>query len=210
MSLSLYALVALQRDSARATEAAMKYFVLGALASGMLLYGMSMIYGATGIARRSTASPQALRWRRRRQPHAAALRPGVRGLRHRVQAGRVPFHMWVPDVYHGAPTPITLLIGTAPEARRVRVRAAAAGAAALEGAGVRLAADADRAVAAVDGARQHHRHRADQHQAHARVLDDRPHGLHAAGLPGRRPQRLLARRCSTWSPTCSRRSARSA
>jgi NADH-quinone oxidoreductase subunit N len=102
LSLALYGMVALQRDSAVATEAAMKYFVLGALASGMLLYGMSMLYGATGTPR---ADPHGARHR------AAALattilvfRAGVHRRRHRLQARRVPFHMWVPDVYHGAPT----------------------------------------------------------------------------------------------------------
>ena len=114
LSLSLYAMVALQRDSDTATEAAMKYFVLGALASGMLLYGMSMLYGATGSLahRRYRAS------RRRGQGHSRAdpdVRAGVHRRRHRLQARRVPFHMWVPDVYQGAPTAVTLFIGSAPK-----------------------------------------------------------------------------------------------
>ena len=113
LSLSLYAMVALQRDSAVATEAAMKYFVLGALASGMLLYGMSMIYGATGslevtqVAQRiadGDAIPTILIF---------GLVFVVAGIGFKL--GAVPFHMWVPDVYHGAPTAVTLLIGTAPK-----------------------------------------------------------------------------------------------
>jgi NADH-quinone oxidoreductase subunit N len=113
MSLSLYALVALPRDSAISTEAAMKYFVLGALASGMLLYGISMIYGATGaleiteVAQRiadGEAVPTILLF---------GLVFVVAGIGFKL--GAVPFHMWVPDVYHGAPTAVTLLIGTAPK-----------------------------------------------------------------------------------------------
>ncbi|SMC17202.1 NADH-quinone oxidoreductase subunit N [Andreprevotia lacus DSM 23236] len=113
LSLSLYALVALRRDSANATEAAMKYFVLGALASGMLLYGMSMVYGATGsldvviIAQKiatQAANPTLL---------VFGLVFIVAGIAFKL--GAVPFHMWVPDVYQGAPTPIAQLIGTAPK-----------------------------------------------------------------------------------------------
>ncbi|HEY6281635.1 MAG TPA: NADH-quinone oxidoreductase subunit NuoN [Burkholderiales bacterium] len=113
LSLSLYAMVAMQRDSAVATEAAMKYFVLGALASGMLLYGMSMLYGATGsleIAKVAQAIHGGV-------AHKTVLVLGlvfvVAGLGFKL--GVVPFHMWVPDVYHGAPTAITLFIGSAPE-----------------------------------------------------------------------------------------------
>jgi len=113
LALSLYAMVALQRDSVRATEAAMKYFVLGALALGMLLYGMSMLYGATGsldIARVATALGTA----------GASRTLAVFGLVFIVagiafKLGAVPFHMWVPDIYHGAATPATLLIGSAPK-----------------------------------------------------------------------------------------------
>ncbi len=113
LSLSLYAMVALQRDSSVATEAAMKYFVLGALASGMLLYGMSMVYGVTGsLALGSIA--QALQ-------HSTQLKiPLIFGIVFIVaglafKLGAVPFHMWVPDVYHGAPTAMTLFIGSAPK-----------------------------------------------------------------------------------------------
>ena len=109
LSLSLYAMVAFDRDSATASEAAMKYFVLGALASGMLLYGMSMLYGATGsldIAQISAALAGA-------SGDSMILIFGlcfiVVGLAFKF--GAVPFHMWVPDVYHGAPTAVTLFIG---------------------------------------------------------------------------------------------------
>jgi NADH-quinone oxidoreductase subunit N len=113
MSLCLYSMVALNRDSAVSTEAAMKYFILGALASGLLLYGMSMIYGATGALQLdriaiAIASGQA---------NAVLLVFGlvfvVAGLAFKV--GVVPFHMWIPDVYHGAPNAMTLFIGTAPK-----------------------------------------------------------------------------------------------
>jgi NADH-quinone oxidoreductase subunit N len=113
MSLSIYALVALNRDSAISTEAAMKYFILGALASGLLLYGMSMIYGATGSLDIGVISATILA----KQVNAALVSFGVvfivAGLAFKL--GAVPFHMWVPDVYHGSPTPMTLLIGSAPK-----------------------------------------------------------------------------------------------
>ena len=113
LSLALYAMVALQRDSQLATEAAMKYFVLGALASGLLLYGMSMLYGLTG----TLELPKM----------AAILQAGVKdnvilafgivfivaGLGFKL--GVAPFHMWVPDIYQGAPTAVTLFIGSAPK-----------------------------------------------------------------------------------------------
>jgi len=111
LSLSLYALVALQRDSAIAAEAAMKYFILGALASGMLLYGMSMVYGATGnlditrialLLQAGVGSNMVLIF---------GLVFIVAGLAFKL--GVVPFHMWLPDVYQGAPTAVTLFIGTA-------------------------------------------------------------------------------------------------
>ena len=113
MSLSLYALTALRRDHAMATEAAMKYFVLGALASGFLLYGLSMMYGATG----SLEIPRVFDSIAAGQINQAVLVFGVvfvvAGLAFKL--GAVPFHMWVPDVYQGAPTSVTLLIGGAPK-----------------------------------------------------------------------------------------------
>jgi NADH-quinone oxidoreductase subunit N len=113
LSLSLYAMVALQRDSALATEAAMKYFILGALASGLLLYGMSMVYGATGsLDIRTIAS--AVSGSRGNDPLLAfGIVFLVSGLAFKL--GVVPFHMWIPDVYQGAATPVTLLIGSAPK-----------------------------------------------------------------------------------------------
>ena len=113
LSLSLYAMVALQRDSAVATEAAMKYFVLGALASGLLLYGMSMLYGATG----SLNINQIATVIQHSSGNHVILTFGlvfiVAGLAFKL--GVVPFHMWIPDVYQGAPTAVTLFIGSAPK-----------------------------------------------------------------------------------------------
>ena len=113
MSLSLYALVALRRDHTQSTEAAMKYFILGALASGFLLYGMSMLYGASGSLDLGAiikygASPLV-----QRPVLAFGIVFVVAGLAFKL--GLVPFHMWVPDVYQGAPTPVTLLLGAAPK-----------------------------------------------------------------------------------------------
>ncbi len=113
LSLSLYAMVALQRDSVRATEAAMKYFVLGALASGMLLYGMSMLYGATGTLEITALAQLSAEGVRAPGVLVFALVFIVAGLGFKL--GAVPFHMWVPDVYHGAPTAVTLFIGSAPK-----------------------------------------------------------------------------------------------
>lgn len=113
LSLCLYAMVAFQRDSSQATEAAMKYFVLGAVSSGMLLYGMSILYGLTGSLEIGVI----------KQTIAGAGSENVAltfGLVFIVVAiafkfGIVPFHMWVPDVYHGAPTSVTVYVGTAPK-----------------------------------------------------------------------------------------------
>ena len=113
MSLSLYALVAMQRDERAPAEAAMKYFVLGALASGFLLYGMSMIYGATGTLEIDRVAQAVLADTGNRVLLVFGLVFVVSAIAFKL--GAVPYHMWVPDVYQGAPTPITLLIGTAPE-----------------------------------------------------------------------------------------------
>jgi NADH-quinone oxidoreductase subunit N len=109
LALCSYALVAIDRDSPLASEAAMKYFVLGSLASGMLLFGMSLVYGATGsldlaaIHSAATSAPMLL-------TGMVFLVAGIA-----FKFGAAPFHMWLPDVYHGAPTPITLFIGAAPK-----------------------------------------------------------------------------------------------
>ncbi len=113
LSLALYALVALDRESPRATEAAMKYFVLGALASGLLLYGMSMIYGATGTLDLSGVSQALAHGVANNTVLVFGLVFVVAGLSFKL--GVVPFHMWIPDVYHGAPTAVTLFIGSAPK-----------------------------------------------------------------------------------------------
>ncbi len=113
LSLSLYALVALPRDSQPATEAAMKYFVLGALASGMLLYGMSMVYGATGSLDIHTIAAKVADGSANHTLMVFGLVFIVTGIGFKL--GNVPFHMWVPDVYQGSPTAVTLLIGSAPK-----------------------------------------------------------------------------------------------
>ncbi len=113
LSLSLYALVALHRDSPEASEAAMKYFVLGALASGMLLYGISMIYGATGSLDLAEIAEAAVGGQANDTLLVFGLVFVIVGLAFKF--GAVPFHMWVPDVYEGAPTSVTLFISTAPK-----------------------------------------------------------------------------------------------
>lgn len=113
MSLSLYALVALRRNNIGATEAAMKYFVLGALASGFLLYGISMLYGATGSLELNEVFRAIVSGTVDRTVLVFGVVFVVAGLAFKL--GAVPFHMWVPDVYQGAPTPVTLLLGGAPK-----------------------------------------------------------------------------------------------
>ncbi|SFL22681.1 NADH dehydrogenase subunit N [Nitrosomonas aestuarii] len=113
LSLSLYALVALKRDSIVATEAAMKFFVLGALASGFLLYGMSMVYGATGSLHVSKVAEAIQNGVGNHEVLVIGLVFIVAGIGFKLSA--VPFHMWAPDVYQGAPTAITLFIGSAPK-----------------------------------------------------------------------------------------------
>jgi len=113
MSLAIYAMVALRKDSGHAVEAALKYFVLGALATGMLLYGFSMIYGATG----SITFPEIASVISEGNANSSVLAFGVVfvviGLAFKL--GAVPFHMWVPDVYQGSPTAVTLFLGTVPK-----------------------------------------------------------------------------------------------
>jgi NADH-quinone oxidoreductase subunit N len=113
LTLSSYALVALRRDHAQSTEAAMKYFVLGAMASGFLLYGLSMLYGATGSLDIPTVFKVVNSGQVKHQVLVFGLVFIVAGLGFKL--GAAPFHMWIPDVYQGAPTAITVMIGSAPE-----------------------------------------------------------------------------------------------
>jgi len=181
MSLCLYSLVALDRDSAVSTEAAMKYFVLGALASGLLLYGMSMIYGATGSLQIGDVAKAAARLLQGEQPSKAVLAFGlvfvVFGSRLQGRRGAVP-HV-DPGRLPRLPSAVALFISTGPKlaAFAMAVRLLVNGAARAR---FRLATHARDPVGAVDGDRQPRRHRAEQHQAHARLLDHLAHGLHAA------------------------------
>jgi NADH:ubiquinone oxidoreductase subunit 2 (subunit N) len=185
LALCQYALVAIDRDGPLASEAAMKYFVLGALASGMLLYGLSLMYGATGTldlqgihAGMSHASPGLL---------LTGLVFIVAGIAFKF--GAAPFHMWLPDVYHGAPTPITLFIGSAPKLAAFGMAYRLAGNR-RRPARRTVAPAARRPGDALAGARQPDRAGADQPQAHAGVLDDLARRLPVPGLRRWRPAGL--------------------
>ncbi len=113
MSLSLYAMVAFDRDDGVAAESAMKYFVLGAIASGALLYGISIVYGVTGSFMLDAVAGAAALGGSAQIGLLLGIAFIVVGVAFKF--GAVPFHMWLPDVYHGAPTPVTLFVGSAPK-----------------------------------------------------------------------------------------------
>lgn len=113
LALSLYALVAFDRDSKAGSEAAMKYFVLGALGSGLLLYGISMIYGATGSIELGAVAKAVSEQGTGNNTLVFGIVFLVIGIGFKF--GAVPFHMWVPDIYEGAPTAVVLLLGSAPK-----------------------------------------------------------------------------------------------
>ena len=184
MSLSLYALVAMRRDDTGATEAAMKYFVLGALASGFLLYGLSMMYGATGSLEMNEVFKAIGTGRINRAVLVLGTVFVVAGLAFKL--GAVPFHMWVPDVYQGAPTSMTLLVGGAPKlaAFAITIRLLVEGM-------IGVALDWQQMLVLLSLASMLLGNLAaiaqTQPQADARLLDDRPDRLHAARpVPGRR------------------------
>ncbi len=175
-SLAAYVLAAFHRNEARSSEAGLKYFVLGALASGILLYGISLVYGFTGTTGfaalhgivRGTATSDI--------GTLIGLVFILSGLAFKISA--VPFHMWTPDVYEGAPTPVAAFFAGAPKAAAmgllVRVAVDAFG-----GMIVRLAADRHLRVDRVDAARRGRRDRPDEHQAAARLFVDQQHRLRA-------------------------------
>jgi NADH-quinone oxidoreductase subunit N len=114
LSLPLYAMVSIRRTDSDASEAAMKYFIMGAIASGMLLYGLSLLYGATGkLDLLEIANAIAVNWQQHSQLLAFSLVFIVAGIAFKLAT--VPFHMWAPDVYQGAPTSVTLFISAAPK-----------------------------------------------------------------------------------------------
>ena len=188
LALSLYAMVAFNRDYGVAAEAAIKYFVLGSIASGALLYGMSIIYGVTGSLELGVVSNAALQMEAGQIGLLFGLAFIVVGVAFKF--GAVPFHTWVPDVYHGAPTPVTLFLSAAPKlgSFALAFRLLAEGLGPVHATGWQ---DMITMVAvAVDRRRQRRRHRADQHQAHARVFDDLARRLHPARHPGRHQRGL--------------------
>ena len=185
-SLALYVVAAFKRDDVKSSEAGLKYFVLGALSSGMLLYGASMLYGVTGstgyaaIAAAAGADGMA-----QNIGLIVGLVFVLVGLAFKISA--VPFHMWTPDVYQGAPTPVTAFFAGAPKvaAMALLIRFTQV---ALPTIAPAVAADRHLPVDRVDGARRVRGHRTDQHQAAAGLFVDRPRRLRA-----RRPRRQQPR-----------------
>ena len=189
-SLALYVVAAIRRDDLRSSEAGLKYFVLGALSSGMLLYGASLIYGFTGstsfaaiaTAAKATGAGQDIGL-------IFGLVFLLVGLAFKISA--VPFHMWTPDVYEGAPTPVTTFFAAAPKAA-ADCAADARHARCLRRHRPAVAAGGERARHRLDGARRLRRHRPDQHQAAAGLLGHRQHRL-CLDRAGRRLARRRAR-----------------
>jgi hypothetical protein len=176
-SLSLYVIASLRRDSVRSTEAGLKYFILGALSSGLLLFGASLVYGFAGTTQFTGIIESA---------QGGELSIGLlfglvfvsAGLAFKVSAA--PFHMWTPDVYEGSPTAITALFATAPKVAAMALFARVVHDA-FGGAVGRLAADRRLPVGPVDVPRRHRRDRADGHQAPDGLFLDLAHGLRAHG-----------------------------
>ena len=198
-SLALYVLAAFDRDNVRSTEAGLKYFVLGALSSGMMLYGISLIYGFTG----TTGFADVAMIVSAGEP-SIGLTFGlvflIAGLAFKVSA--VPFHMWTPDVYEGAPTPITAFFAASPKIAAMALFARTM-IEAVPGRARPVAADHHLHLHPLDGARRVRRHRPEQHQAPDGVQLDRQYGLH----PGRARRRHAGRRAGR--PDLSRDLSRS-
>ena len=187
MSLPLYVVAASHRDSLRSTEAGLKYFVLGALSSGMLLYGASLVYGFTGTVSFAGIAQ-------------AAAHGGIglifglvflfAGFCFKVSA--VPFHMWTPDVYEGAPTPVTAFFAAAPKVAGIAmfVRATVV---AFPGITAQWQQIVVFVAIASMAARRVRGHRPAQHQAADGLFVDRPHGLCADRACGRHRRRRAGR-----------------
>ena len=202
MSLALYVIAAYRRHDVRATEAGLKYFVLGALSSGMMLYGMSLIYGYSGSVSFSAVAEAV-------HDHASigvlfGLVFILAGLAFKISA--VPFHMWTPDVYEGAPTPVTTFFATGAQGRGDGGPGSGDDHR-LSGHRKRLAPDHHLRLDRLDGARRLRRHRPAQLQAPDGLFVDRPYGLRA-GWPrgghrrGRAKRRHLygdLRRDDAWN-----------
>ena len=200
LTLSQYALVALNRDSRASSEAAMKYFVLGALASGLLLYGMSMIYGATGTL--DLAKIHVVVARHGESPHARCSRSAlvfmIAGIAFKF--GAAPFHMWMPDVYEGAPTAMVVFVGSAPKlaAFGMAYRLLEGG---LGGMRAHWTHDAERARGALARDRQRLRDRADQSEAPARRIRRSRTSASCCSVSSTARRAVMRRRCSTRSAT---------
>jgi NADH-quinone oxidoreductase subunit N len=186
MSLSLYALVALRREHAVSTEAAMKYFILGAMASGFLLYGISMLYGATGSLDLTEVAKATTSGTVNKTVLVFGIVFLVAGLAFKL--GVVPFHMWGAGCLSGCADCRDVVAGRCAEAGCIRYFHSFADRRIMVFCR-RLATDADRACSTVDGSRQHHRNCTNQFEANAGLFDDFANGLHVARSVIRRFQR---------------------
>ena len=180
MSLSLYVIAAYRRHDLRATEAGLKYFVLGALSSGMLLYGASLIYGYSGSV--SFAAVASAVHDHGNIGVLFGLVFVLAGLAFKISA--VPFHMWTPDVYEGAPTPVTTFFATAPKVAAMAVLVRSHGHR-LSRHRRRLAPDRHLRFDRLDGPRRLCRYRPGQFQTHDGLFVDRQYGIRAGRPRGR-------------------------
>ena len=171
-SLSLYVVAAIRRDSVKSSEAGLKYFVLGALASGMLLFGASLVYGFSG----TTAFARPRRPADRPRPHLRSAWSSAWSSSWSAWRSRCPpcrFHMWTPDVYEGAPTPVTAFFAAAPKLAAMGLLLSVL-AGPFGGLVKQWKPDRHRSCHRLDGARRLRRDRPDQHQAPNGLQFDRP------------------------------------
>ena len=201
LSIPAYMLASWRKRDRRSNEAGVKYYLLGVFSSAVMLYGMSLLYGATGSTKLVDIGVSLTGEGRFSRVAALSVVFVLVGFAFKVSA--VPFHSWAPDTYEGAPTPITAFLSVGVEGRRVR-RPRDADLHRLPPGEGHVAAVPLGVGGADDDRRQPARPAPDQRRAHVRLLLDQPGRFHPDAAGRRRHRRRGARRrCSRWSSTCS-------